>query len=85
VREGADLSLPFDFDGLHSAIFLFTLSFDVLGELFVPVTFSFPVDEDSQMGSGKSNINLLLWVEHILQQNRTGLHGLWDIRFVTAK
>ena len=73
-----------DLDRFDPSVLVFALAFDVVGKVFVPVTVGFPGGSFSKKPRGKRN-TLLFWVEHILQNNGSGCHRLWDVRSYTDR
>lgn len=69
-----------NFDGKNLAILRLAFSFDVLSEVLVPVAFSLPARYHKLRPCLQQDLNVLLWVKHVLQEDRPGLHRLRNVR-----
>lgn len=82
-----DLGFFLNFDSLDLAVLLFTFTFHVLRQIFVPVSFSLSmVTPDIKLShcANKKKYNILIWIEHILQQDTSWRLLLSYNRFHTS-
>ena len=73
------LRLLLDLDGKNLAVLRLNFSLDVLREILVPITFSLPVEQILGLNWLVHGLNALLWVEHVLEEDGSGLHRLRNI------